>query len=100
MNVDDLDAFIDEGIRRSIKGGYKPTIFVGMRARHGTVEAITRLVQSGDIQSGFKRLKELGLLEWSIESAIIRFPHRFTANARACAEFRLRLTHDKAQKDQ
>jgi hypothetical protein len=98
MNVDELEAFIDEGIRRSIRGGYNPTIFVGMRARHGTVEAITRLVQSGEIQSGFKRLNELGLLEWSIESAIIKFPHRFSANARECAEFRLRLVYDEARR--
>jgi hypothetical protein len=98
MNVDELEAFIDEGILRSIKGGYNPTIFVGMRARYGTVKAITRLVQSGEIQSGFKRLKELGLLEWSIESAIIKFPHRFTANARECAEFRLRLAHDEIER--
>jgi hypothetical protein len=28
-----------------------------MRRQHGTIEAIERLVQSGDIQSGFKRLQ-------------------------------------------
>jgi hypothetical protein len=32
MATDDLEAFIDEGIRRSIEAGYHPTIFVGMRA--------------------------------------------------------------------
>jgi hypothetical protein len=53
-----------------------------MRMRHGTIAAIEKLVQSGEIQSGFKRLKDLGLLEWSIEAAVIRFPDRFTPVAR------------------
>jgi hypothetical protein len=39
-----------------------------MRRQHGTIEAIERLVQSDDIQSGFKRLQQLNLLEWTIEA--------------------------------
>jgi hypothetical protein len=97
MATYDLDTFIDESIRRSIKAGYRPTVFVGMRARHGTVEAITRLVQSGEIQSGFEKLRQLGLLEWSIEAAILKFPDRFTASARECAEFRLRLAQQRTK---
>jgi hypothetical protein len=58
-----LEAFIDETIRRAKEHGYNPTVFQGMRHQHGTLDAIERLVQSGDIQSGFKRLKEPGLLE-------------------------------------
>jgi hypothetical protein len=53
--------------------GYYPSVFQSMRMRHGTIAAIEKLVQSGEIQSGFKRLKDLGLLEWSIEAAVIRF---------------------------
>ena len=68
-----LEAFIDESIRVSVANGYTPTIFQRMR-RGGTVEAIERLVKSGDIQSGFKRLKQLGLLQWTIEAAILQFP--------------------------
>jgi hypothetical protein len=91
---DPLEAFIDEGIRQMAKRGYYPTIFQGMRARHGTVEAITKLVESGDIQSGFKKLRQLRMLEWSMEAAVMRFPDRFTATARECAEFRLRLAEN------
>ena len=38
-----------------------------MRHQPGTIDAIERLVQSGDLQSGFKRLKQLGLIDWTIE---------------------------------
>jgi hypothetical protein len=62
MNVDDLEAFIDETIRLAKEHNYSPTVFRGMRAQYGTVAAIEKLVQSGDVQSGFKRLESLGLL--------------------------------------
>ena len=61
-----------------------------MRRQHGTIEAIERLVQSGDIQSGFKRLQQLNLLEWTIEAAVTKFPSgEFGRHARECAEWRL-----------
>jgi hypothetical protein len=40
-------------------------------------------------QSGFSRLNDLGLLAWSIESAVTKFPDEFTRNTRQCAEWRL-----------
>ena len=89
MNVDELEAFIDEAIRLSAANGYHPTVFIGMRARHGTVAAIEKLVVSPDLQSGFMRLRELGLLDWTIEAAVLKFPARFSRHARECAQFRL-----------
>jgi hypothetical protein len=83
-----LEAFIDETLERAKARGYVPT--VGMRRQYGTIEAIERLVQSGDIQSGFKRLRQLDLLDWTIESTVIKFPNEFTRNARECSEWRLR----------
>jgi hypothetical protein len=62
-----------------------------MRHRYKTRPAIENLVVSGEIQSGFKRLKELNLLKWSIEAAVLKFPKEFSAQARQCAEFRLRI---------
>ena len=87
-----LEAFIDETIKRAKQRGYSPTIFQGMRRQYGTLLAIERLVQSGEIQSGFKRLKELDLLDWSIEAAVVKFPSEFSRNARECAQWRLRQT--------
>jgi hypothetical protein len=42
MNVDDLESFIDESIRVSRAHDYYPTVFVGMRARHGTIPTIEK----------------------------------------------------------
>lgn len=91
MATPELEAFIDEAIRLGAERGYHPTVFIGMRHDHGTVKAISRLVRSGDVQSGFKRLKALRLIEWTIEAAVLRFPDEFQAADIECAEFRLRL---------
>lgn len=89
-NVSELDTWIDESIRISAKHDYHPTAFVAMRTRHGTVEAIRRLVSQGDIQSGFRRLKELGLKEWTIEQAVLKFPDEFPSRElQAAARWRL-----------
>ena len=92
-----LEAFIDEGLRLSKERGYNPTTFVGMRHQHGTIDAIERLVQSGDLQSGFKRLKQLDLIDWTMESAVTKFPTEFSRNARQCAEWRLRQVRPKGK---
>jgi hypothetical protein len=84
-----LEAFIDEGIKLSKERGYNPTIFIGMRHQYGTIDAIERLVQSGDIQSGFRRLNQLSLLDWTIESAVTKFSTEVSHNAKQCAEWRL-----------
>jgi hypothetical protein len=75
---------------RSKEQGYNPTIFIGIRHQYGTLVAIERLVQSGDIQSRFKRLNQLSLSDWTIESAVTKFPTEFSRNAQQCAEWRLR----------
>ena len=86
---DPLEDFIDESIRLAISKGYPPTVFQRMRRDHQTVEAIERLVKSGEIQSGFKRMVELDLQDWTIEAAVTRFPGRFSQDAQDCARFRL-----------
>lgn len=90
MTTLNLEAFIDELIRLSREKRYYPTAFIAMRARHGTVPAISQLVISGDVQSGFKRLWHLGLLDWSIEAAVTRFPDQFSSDVCEAAEWRLR----------
>lgn len=89
MASTDLESFIDETIRRSRDYGYHPTTFIGMRQRYGTVTAISRLVISGDIQSGFKKLVALNLREWTIENAVMKFPDEFSLDAHRAAEWRL-----------
>jgi len=96
---DELEAFIEESLQRSSEKGYPATVFRRMRRDHGTVEAIERLVQTGDIQSGFKQLVKLNMREWTIEAAVLRFPGRFTKNAWDCAQFRLRIAQDARCKE-
>jgi hypothetical protein len=35
--------------------------------------------------------KERGLLDWSIEAAVLKFPDKFSQAAQACADFRLNV---------
>ena len=94
-----LEEFVDESIHRSSEHGYRPTGFIGMRNRFGTVGAIDRLVRSGDIKGGFKRLEALGLLEWTVEAAVLRFPDEFSREVRAAAEWRLAQAGSGERKD-
>jgi hypothetical protein len=85
-----LESYVDESIRKSAEAGYHPTTFIGMRNRHQTLEAMEKLVKSGELQSGFRRLKQLGLAaEWSVEAIILKFPDEFTRDAVECARWRL-----------
>lgn len=86
----ELEKFTKEIIRKSIQIGYTPRIFCRMRRQRGTVEAMRDLVVSSEIQSGFKRLKELNRLELSIEAAILQFPDEFTSEHRDAARWRLK----------
>jgi hypothetical protein len=89
-----LDQFVDELIRRAAAHRYVPTTFIRMRADYGTVSAIRKLVETSEPQSGFRRLKELGMLDWSLESAVLAFPCQFTAKTIKFARARLDGTLD------
>ncbi|TCH99680.1 hypothetical protein EJV46_03115 [Roseococcus sp. SYP-B2431] len=78
-----------KGITRCQARGYNPHVFMDMRDRHGTVTAINRLLLEGEIQSGFRKLYSMNMLEWTIEAAALRFPDLFKAGSREAAQFRL-----------
>ncbi|MEA2915662.1 MAG: hypothetical protein QOJ15_7743 [Bradyrhizobium sp.] len=82
-----LQLFLERKV--ALEDGYHPTTFVQMRERYKTVEAIRRLIRSGELQSGFKRMKELGMLEWTIERAVIQFPEHFSGEEIEAARWRL-----------
>ena len=78
----DLVKWVEESIRLSRQAGYSPGRFEAMwarqgRTRDGLIVVMTQLVESGEIKSGLKRMKDLGLLEWSIESGVIKFASEF-----------------------
>jgi hypothetical protein len=54
---DPLEAWVDKSILECQAKGYHPGYFIDMRRRLGTVPAMEQLVETGDIQSGFRRLK-------------------------------------------
>lgn len=92
-----LKAWVDESILASRAKGYHPTEFIKMLERYGTIPAIERLVISGEMQTGFRKLLQLGILhEWSMEAGVLKFPNLFTKKAQQSAEFRLRFVNDKA----
>lgn len=86
---DELEMFIDESLRLSAAKHYHPTAFIRMRDQWGTREAMKRLVVSGEIQSGFRRLEDLNLLEWSIEAGVLKFPALFDKGIREAAQWRI-----------
>lgn len=85
-----LEEFINAAIKRCRAAGYNPVIFIRMRHDLGTVAAISRLVRSPDIQYGFRELRKLDLLDFTIEAAVEKFPEEFDEADRKCASFRLR----------
>jgi len=84
-----LERFVDEAIWKGSLKGYVPSKFITMREELGTVDAMSALVRSGDVASGFKKLRDLGMLELSMEAAMLNFPHEFADDDRACALTRL-----------
>ena len=48
-----------ESLRQCAAKGYPATIFGRMRHDYGTERAMAKVVESGEIQSGFKRLQRL-----------------------------------------
>ena len=87
---DELEAFIDKSIIRSSKKGYVPFDFLKMRKRWTTKGAIERLVPSGDLQTNFLKLRDLDMLDWTLEAAVLRFPELFSRQMQEAARFRLR----------
>ncbi len=87
--IRELDAFVDESIRLCRERGYIASGFMGMRDRYGTVGAITRLVTSGEVKSGLRRMFELGLEDRCIDAAVGMFPLCFPENVRRAAAWRL-----------
>ncbi|RWD31336.1 MAG: hypothetical protein EOS22_04765 [Mesorhizobium sp.] len=93
----ELEAWTDASISAATAKGYNPTEFRKMRQRYGTLEAMRLLVTSGDIQTGFKRMQEVGLLDYSLEAGVLRFADEFGVFKRElkqAAAWRLRLLEE------
>ena len=71
--------------------GYDPTAWITMTHRYGAAEAARRLLVSGDIQSGFQRLVDIGHPELTIEWSALesRWEPLFQEDVKAAARWRL-----------
>ena len=71
--------------------GYFPTRFKQMVEENGGVETAKKLVLSGEIQSGLRRLKSLGRLDIAMESLMLKdkFSSLFTPAELEAAKWRL-----------
>lgn len=80
-----------DSIRASIRLGYNPTRFTEMLSTRGGVATAKRLVASGEIQDGIRRIVELGHPELSMESIMLepQFSELFTEGELEAARWRL-----------
>jgi hypothetical protein len=61
---------------------------------YGAVEALSRLVQSPDLQSGFRVLRDRGELNSTFEAVIVRHPDLFQNQVVEAAQWRLDNAND------
>jgi hypothetical protein len=80
-----------DSIRESISLGYDPTRFTEMLNAYGGVPTAKRLVASGEIQDGIRRIVEIGHPELSMGSIMLepQFASLFTQGELAAARWRL-----------
>ena len=60
-----------------------------MIERYGTVGALSRLMISADLQTGFKVLRDAGQLDRTFEALVVRYRDRFGPDAVEAAQWRL-----------
>ena len=64
-----------------------------MIGRYGPVEALSRLAVSAELQSGFRVLRDLGRLEMTFETVIVRYADFFRGEVVKAARWRLENAH-------
>ena len=60
-----------------------------MFSDYGEIEAISRLMNNGDAQVGFQKLRDSGNLNETFESVVVRFQSEFRPEVVAVARWRL-----------
>jgi len=75
----------------SAKFGNSPSKFIHLAEVYGAVNAAKRMIISGDITSGLKRLKKRGRLDLAMESVMLKekFQSLFSSDELAAAQWRL-----------
>ena len=65
-----------------------------MIERHGAIEALSKLVVSAELQSGFKVLRDRDQLDVTFEAVIVRHAGLFREDVFAAAKWRLQNAHE------
>jgi hypothetical protein len=93
-----FEARIAKDIREAIELGYHPHRFEEMVNSYGAVDTAKRLVRSGDLQDGLKRLRSMGRLDLSMETVMLEeeFSSLFSEQERAAATWRLQQVKGEA----
>jgi hypothetical protein len=89
---DEFEKRLRDAVRSSIALGYNPTLFADMLKSWGGVGVARRLIASGEIQYGFKKIVAMGHPELSMESIMLepQFVPLFTAGELEAARWRLK----------
>jgi hypothetical protein len=93
--VNDLEQLFEAKVRAAVleccRLGYHPSDFEGMLAVATATRVAEKLVLSGDMQSGFRRLEKMGRLDLTIEALVVdpQFASLFHAATIDAARWRL-----------
>jgi len=84
-----LEDWVNEATRQCLAKGFLRGRFYELRMSLGTVPAIMELIGKPLELTPLRRLKEAGLLEWSLEACVLHFPECFDQRTREAAKSRL-----------
>lgn len=87
----ELEAYADTMLHRAAEKGFRPIVLIRLRETYGTVRAFSKILRTDDIESGFRQMKQLGLVEWSVEAVVVRFTREFDQADVQLARRRLEL---------
>lgn len=91
-----LEAWLDKCHEVAREHGFPdPSAFREMRTRYGTLPAVIKLVTDGTMQSGFQWCRDHGILDYSVEAAVIKFAAEFDPGTVDCARWRLETVRSK-----
>jgi len=88
---DQFSARVRAAIEECHSLGYHPTRFQQMLEESDAVSVAKRMVVSGELQDGLRRLKSMNRLDLSVESIMLEseFVGLFSPQERAAAQWRL-----------
>ena len=87
---------IEESLAVSLRHGYPAPIFRQMWRADPSMRMLENMMKQPDIQTGLKRMAELGLLKHSVEQVVIDYS--LNREAVVAAEWRLRMVKQQRRR--